>query len=148
MPYAAVRTKSADEWINDHFSGTLLKAKRLGYVWRDMYLEARTAHEWGWEFRIIPRSRVTFGDAYIEPDEPSQVDTCCNMLKNTVRNTTRRAQNTKARRGVAAGAIVNCCFMITLAVTCATNAASGRSARVYTARKQPSDLFCRGMVRW
>lgn len=76
MPYGLVRSKSADEWIRDHHGGTLLKAKALGYAWRDMYLEARTAHEWGWEFRIVPRSRVTFNDAYVESDVHELVEAC------------------------------------------------------------------------
>lgn len=76
MPRGIVRKKTPEQWIEDHGPGTLRKAKRLEYVWRPMYLEDRTAYEWGWGFKMIPRSRVTFGDAIIEGDEPSMTETC------------------------------------------------------------------------
>lgn len=64
----AVRTMDADEFVERHASGTLRKNKRLGMVWREQYLEERVAYEFGWEFQCLPRSRVTFGDAYTEGD--------------------------------------------------------------------------------
>ncbi|MCA9679355.1 MAG: hypothetical protein H6708_04765 [Kofleriaceae bacterium] len=64
-----MRTMSADEFVDGHASGTLRKNKRLGMVWREQYLEERVAYEFGWEFQCLPRSRVTFGDAYTEGDE-------------------------------------------------------------------------------
>lgn len=76
MPYALVRQKTAEQWVEDHGPGTLRKAKKLGYSWNKMYLIDRTAHEWGWEFRITQRSRVTFGDPFIEGDEPSLTEAC------------------------------------------------------------------------
>src|SRR5262249_36811643 len=51
-----------------HASGTLRKNKALGMVWRSQYLEERTAYEFGWGFECLPRSRVTFGDAFTEGD--------------------------------------------------------------------------------
>jgi hypothetical protein len=64
----AVRTMDADQFVERHASGTLRKNKRLGMVWREQYLEERVAYEFGWEFQCLPRSRVTFGDAYTEGD--------------------------------------------------------------------------------
>jgi hypothetical protein len=64
----AVRTMDADAFVEKHASGTLRKNKRLGMVWREQYLDERVAYEFGWEFQCLPRSRVTFGDAYTEGD--------------------------------------------------------------------------------
>jgi hypothetical protein len=63
-----LRTMSADEFIERHASGTLRKNKRLGMVWREQYLVERVSYEFGWCFECLPRSRVTFGDAYTEGD--------------------------------------------------------------------------------
>lgn len=67
----AIRTMEAEAFIERHASGTLRKNRRLGMVWREQYLEERVAYEFGWEFQCLPRSRVTFGDAYTEGDTPS-----------------------------------------------------------------------------
>jgi hypothetical protein len=64
----ALRTLDADGFVERHASGTLRKNKRLGMVWREQYLEERIAYEFGWEFQCLPRSRVTFGDAFTEGD--------------------------------------------------------------------------------
>lgn len=64
----AVRMMDADAFVERHASGTLRKNRRLGMVWREQYLEERIAYEYGWEFQCLPRSRVTFGDAYTEGD--------------------------------------------------------------------------------
>jgi hypothetical protein len=64
-----IRMMSADDFIEMHASGTLRKNKRLGMVWREQYLVERVAYELGWGFQCLPRSRVTFGDAYTEGDE-------------------------------------------------------------------------------
>ena len=64
----AIRTMDAEAFIDRHASGTLRKNRRLGMVWREQYLEERVAYEFGWEFQCLPRSRVTFGDAYTEGD--------------------------------------------------------------------------------
>ena len=63
-----IREMSADEWIDRYASGTLRKNKRLGMVWHSQYLAERIAFEFGWQFEIQPRSRVTFGDAFTEGD--------------------------------------------------------------------------------
>lgn len=65
----AVRTMSAEDFVERHASGTLRKNKRLGMVWREQYLHERVSYEFGWTFECQPRSRVTFGDAYTEGDE-------------------------------------------------------------------------------
>ena len=61
-----LRSMSADDFVEQHSSGTLRKNKRLGMVWRDQYLVERIAWEFGWGFECLPRSRVTFGDAHTE----------------------------------------------------------------------------------
>lgn len=58
-----------EQWfIENHASGTLRKNKRLGMASRKQYLEERTAFHFGWHFQMVPRSRVTFGDAITEGD--------------------------------------------------------------------------------
>lgn len=64
----ALRLMDAEEFVEKHASGTLRKNKRLGMVWKEQYLVERTAWEFGWTFECLPRSRVTFGDAYTEGD--------------------------------------------------------------------------------
>lgn len=59
----------AETFIEQHASGTLRKNRRLGMVWREQYISERIAYEFGWIFQCLPRSRVTFGDAYTEGDE-------------------------------------------------------------------------------
>lgn len=63
-----VRMMGADDFVERHASGTLRKNKRLGMVWREQYLVERVSYEFGWAFECLPRSRVTFGDAYTEGD--------------------------------------------------------------------------------
>jgi hypothetical protein len=63
-----VRLMDADTFVEKHASGTLRKNKRIGMVWREQYLHERAAYELGWTFECLPRSRVTFGDAYTEGD--------------------------------------------------------------------------------
>lgn len=64
----ALRQMDADTFVEQHASGTLRKNKRIGMVWREQYLHERAAYEFGWAFECLPRSRVTFGDAYTEGD--------------------------------------------------------------------------------
>lgn len=63
-----IRTMSADDFITLHGSGTLRKNKNLGMAWNDQYLEERVRYEFGWGFKMLPRSRVTLGDAITEGD--------------------------------------------------------------------------------
>jgi hypothetical protein len=62
------RNKTADDWIDAHASGTLRKNKKLNFSWKKQYLEERIAWEFGWWFKCLPRTRLTFGDAITEGD--------------------------------------------------------------------------------
>ena len=64
----AMRTKSADAWIEDHASGTLRKNKRIGFKWKSQYLHERICYEFGWLFESMPASYVTFNDPITEGD--------------------------------------------------------------------------------
>jgi len=64
----AIRKMSAEEFVEQHASGTLRKNKRLGMAWRDQYLTERVAYEFGWEFSYAQKSRIMMGDAYTEGD--------------------------------------------------------------------------------
>ncbi len=66
-----IREMSAESWVERYASGTLRKNKRLGMAWHNQYLVERVSFEFGWEFGLQPRSRVTFGDAFTEGDVPS-----------------------------------------------------------------------------
>ena len=63
-----VRTMTKEEFIENHGSGTLRKNTRIGLKSHSQYLEERIAYEFGWEFRILPASRVTLGVAQTEGD--------------------------------------------------------------------------------
>lgn len=63
-----IRLMSETDWIEKYASGTLRKNKRLGFVYRSQYLHERIAWEFGHVFELLPRSRVTFGDAISEGD--------------------------------------------------------------------------------
>jgi hypothetical protein len=63
-----IRLMPESEWIDVHGSGTLRKNKRLGMVSRSQYLHERVSWEFGHVFEVLPRSRVTFGDAISESD--------------------------------------------------------------------------------
>ena len=78
-----LRLMSADDFVEKHGSGTLRKAKRIGLVWRPQYLEERVAYEFGWGFRALPRSRVTFGDGIAEQDSPSITEACWHIERYT-----------------------------------------------------------------
>ncbi len=58
----AIRSLSADDWIDAHASGTLRKNKRIGFTWRSQYLHERICYEFGFCFEILARSYVVFGD--------------------------------------------------------------------------------------
>lgn len=63
-----LRNMKSEEWIQNHASGTLRKNKKLNMAWKSQYLEERIAYEFGWGFEILPKSRVSFGDAISEGD--------------------------------------------------------------------------------
>lgn len=53
----------ADEWIENHASGTLRKNKRIGMSWVNQYYTERFAYEFGWAFEVLPSTRMNFGQA-------------------------------------------------------------------------------------
>jgi hypothetical protein len=55
------RNKTAEEWIEEHASGTLRKNKKLGFAWKNQYLHERVAYEFGYIWEAISSSRVTLG---------------------------------------------------------------------------------------
>jgi hypothetical protein len=52
---------SKEEFMEDHGSGTLRKNARLGFLHRDQYREERIAWELGYQFELLPASRVMIG---------------------------------------------------------------------------------------
>ena len=66
-----IRAMKAEEFIENHGSGTLRKNKRVGFHWRSQYHDERTAYEFGWGFRVIPASRLTYNDPITEGDNHS-----------------------------------------------------------------------------
>src|SRR5690348_4233313 len=58
-----IRNLSAEDWIEQHSSGTLRKNKKIGLRWRSQYISERVAYEFGHEFEVATSSRVTFNDA-------------------------------------------------------------------------------------
>jgi hypothetical protein len=64
----ALRTMSADNFIEKHASGTLRKAKRIGFSWKNLYLAERTAYEFGYGFEIKPKTHIQYGAPVVEGD--------------------------------------------------------------------------------
>lgn len=81
-----LRTMSEDEFIEQHGSGTLRKAKRLGTAWKSLYKEERIAYDFGWEFKCVPNSRITYNDAIAEGDCHSFTEACWHAERYIVRN--------------------------------------------------------------
>lgn len=71
-----LRSLSETDWIAKHGSGSLQKAKEIGFSYRSLYLQERCAHDFGWTFQVLPRTRVTFGDALMEGDCAPLTETC------------------------------------------------------------------------
>lgn len=63
-----LRGTSDNEWIEKYGSTTVRKAKRLGAKYRNQYLVERVAFEFGYHWKMIPASRVVFGDVMSEGD--------------------------------------------------------------------------------
>lgn len=63
-----IRYMGADEWIEEHGSGTLRKNKRIGFAWHTQYMQERIAYEFGYYFECVPRTRITFNDPITEGD--------------------------------------------------------------------------------
>lgn len=54
--------------VYQHASGTLRKNRRLGFAWKQHYLDERVCFEFGWTFESIPRTRVLSGVPNTEGD--------------------------------------------------------------------------------
>lgn len=80
------RDFTAEQWVDQYGSGSLQKARSVGMVWRPLYLQERTAFEWGWGFKVVPRSRVTFGDAVMEGDCSALTETVWHAKRGLTRN--------------------------------------------------------------
>lgn len=63
------RKMTEKEFIKTFASGTLQTSVKIGMAVRNFYLEERVAFEFGWEFQILPATRVTKGIAVSEGDE-------------------------------------------------------------------------------
>lgn len=63
-----IRNMTAEEWIEQHASGTLRKNKRIGFRWQAQYRHERVAYEFGWTFELLPTTYVTFNDPITEED--------------------------------------------------------------------------------
>jgi hypothetical protein len=63
-----LRMMSAEDWIEEHASGTLRKNKRIGMAWKKQYWHERICWEFGYTFEMLPRTRVVYNDANTEED--------------------------------------------------------------------------------
>lgn len=63
-----VRLMNKSDFIENHGSGTLRKNKKIGLKHNSQYWEERICYEFGWEFRMLPSTRVTVGNAQTEGD--------------------------------------------------------------------------------
>ena len=86
MPAGSIRCTSESEWIDAFASGSLQKSRHLGFAYRSLYLQERCAHDFGWTFRALPRTRVTFGDALMEGDCPPLTEACWFASRLIARN--------------------------------------------------------------
>lgn len=71
-----VRNMTEDEFIENHGSGSLRKAKKLGTAYKALYKEERVAYDFGWEFKVLPNSRITYNDAIAEGDCSAFTESC------------------------------------------------------------------------
>jgi hypothetical protein len=62
------RFMNEKDWIESHASGTLRKNKKIGFAYKKQYWHERIAYEFGGNFEMLPKTRVTFGDANTESD--------------------------------------------------------------------------------
>lgn len=65
-----------EHWALTHGSGTLRRAIEEQMAWRELYLEERTAFEFGYGFTPAMRSRLTVGRAMASSDDPGTTETC------------------------------------------------------------------------
>ncbi len=73
---AARLLAEAKTWILSWGSGTLRRAVEEDMAWRELYLEERTALEFGYGFHPAQQSRLTLGKALAEGDSPAVTETC------------------------------------------------------------------------
>lgn len=85
-PLRVNRFLSSEKWIELHASGTLRKNKKIGFSWKNQYLNERIAYEFGWEFEILPASRVTFNDPFSEEDSKSITEAGWHCERYIIRN--------------------------------------------------------------
>lgn len=64
------------EWIQKYGSGTLRRCVEEDFAWRELYLEERTAFEFGYGFRPLLASRTTTGQPIAEGDNKAITETC------------------------------------------------------------------------
>lgn len=69
-----IRGMSKGEFIENHGSGTLRKASKLGIKHNELYWSERIAYDFGWEFEKTQASRVTIGEALVEGDNKSSTE--------------------------------------------------------------------------
>ena len=75
------RTSSRKDFIEKYGSGTIKKAMLLGCKIKDFYLEERVAFVFGWEFEVIPSSRIKIGEVLAESDCKSQTEAFWHILR-------------------------------------------------------------------
>lgn len=63
-----IRTMNMDDFVEEHASGTLRKAKRIQMKCRAQYLHERAAYEFGYAFECLPATRITVGEPQTEGD--------------------------------------------------------------------------------
>lgn len=81
-----VRTMTEDEFIENHGSGTLRKAKKLGAAYKSLYKEERVAYDFGWEFKAIPNSRLMYNDVIAEGDCHAFTEACWHVERYIQKN--------------------------------------------------------------
>lgn len=81
-----IRDLSEADFIDRHASGTLRKNKRIGFAYRSQYLAERVAYEFGYEFEILPRSQVTFGDPITEENSSAVTEAGWHIERYMSRN--------------------------------------------------------------
>jgi hypothetical protein len=81
-----IRNINENDFIENHGSGTLRKAKRLGTAYKSLYKEERVAYDFGWEFKVVPNSRITYNDAIAEGDCHSFTEACWHAERYLMKN--------------------------------------------------------------
>lgn len=61
-------TMSAAEWVDKYATGHLQDLKEMGAKWHSEYLEERCAMDYGYGFRVVPRTKIKTGPPVAEGD--------------------------------------------------------------------------------